>query len=190
MPGCLLAGGDAYLNLTPHVPKCIFHMLNCFVCAKEREEGFKLCPFCRVRFCDDCYRDTNLQQHKLLHRCIRRDVPLVAAEVTEGMYAQMAEEEAVSIAKQRMELVACGELAVAAADVLDEYCAEVAKEQAVSVSEERMDYLKIGYSLQCMYCGSDGKTYQCEHCNGRYCSKEFQRMDFKRHKVACEENKN
>jgi len=163
--------------------------LNCFVCAKEHDETFKVCPFCRVRFCGDCKGETNLERHKLLHRCIRRDMPLVTVEATEGMCAQVAEEEAVSIATQRMELVACGEEAVAAADVLDEYCAEVATEQAVNVAEERMDYLKMGYSLRCMCCGVDGKTYQCEHCTGRYCSKECQKMDFKKHKVVCEENR-
>ena len=37
--------------------------------------------------------------------CMRRDMPLIAAEVTEGMCAQVAEEEPVSIAKQRMDFV-------------------------------------------------------------------------------------
>ena len=80
-------------------------------------------------------------------------------------------------------------MAVAAADVLDEYCSEVAKEQATSVAEERVEYLEFGYSFQCMCCGFDGKTYQCEECTGHYCSKECQKMDFTRHKVECEKNK-
>ena len=161
-------------------------MLNCFVCAKEHDETFNVCPFCRVRFCGDCKGETNLGRHKLLHRGIRRDMPVVTAEATEGMCAQVAEEEAVSIATQRMELVACGEEAVAAADVLDEYCAEVATEQAVNVAEERIEIMTLGYTPRCMKCGLLGKTYECEHCGGRYCSKECQKMDLQRHKFECE----
>ena len=130
------------------------------MCAKENGEGFKKCPFCLVRYCGDGCRDTDLQRHKLLYKCMRRDMPLVAAEVTEGMCSQVAEEEAMSISEKRMELVACGELAVAAADIVDEYSAEVAKEQATSIAEKRIEYLTVGYSFRCMCCGFDGKTYQ------------------------------
>ena len=78
-------------------------MLNCFVCAKEHEETFKVCPFCRVRFCGDCKRETNLERHKLLHRCIKRDMPLVTVEATEGMCAQVAEEEAKGVCEENLE---------------------------------------------------------------------------------------
>ena len=78
-------------------------MLNCFVCAKEHEEGFKKCPSCLVRYCGDCCRDTDLLRHKLLHKCMRRDMPLVAVEVTEGMCAQVAEEEAKSVCGESLE---------------------------------------------------------------------------------------
>ena len=68
-------------------------MLNCFVCPTENGEEFKKCPFCFVRYCWDGCRDTDLQLPKLLHKHMRRDIPLVAAEVTEVLCAQVAELE-------------------------------------------------------------------------------------------------
>ena len=145
-------------------------MLNCFVCAKEREDGFKLCPFCLVRYCGDCCRDTNLQQHKRLHSFIRRDMPLVAAEVTEGMCAQVAEEEAKSVCEESVE--------------------ESRQEGADPLESEGADPLESGAAnplvvQHCVVCGQE-TNMQCKGCKAIHiCSPACQQQVWPAHMEEC-----
>ena len=174
---CLLAGGDAYINPTPHTPECIFHMLNCFVCAKEHEEGFKVCPFCRVRFCGDCKGDTNLERHKLLHRCIRRDMPLVTVEATEGMCAQVAEEEAKGVCEENLE-----EFRQGGAPLQDSKEADPLESEGAGPSASEAANLPVEY---CVVCGQE-TNMKCKSCKAIFvCSRACQRKVWPAHMEEC-----
>ena len=134
-----------------------FHMLNCIVCAKENGEGFKKCPFCLVRYCGDGCRDTDLQRHKLLHKHMRRDIPLVAAEVTKGLCAQVAEEEAKSPCEE-----------------------SVAGQEAASREQNPVESAQHG-----VVCGQETNK-QCGGCKALYiCSRACQQQVLPAHMEEC-----
>ena len=52
-----------------------------------------------------------------------------------------------------------------------------------------MEHITFGFFLPMHFCDLDGKTFQCEHYESRSCSRECQKIDFKRHKDDSESNK-